>query len=84
METEELLRRIDGKLDIVTADITSLKVELAKIDAQNIPKLAKEIDETQDRLTKIETKVHTWSGVAATLGFIFGGFIVEYAKRWLS
>lgn len=86
-DSYRLLQDISNKLDKINTDITTVKVNLGKIDAYNIPSIKTQADSNTDRLSRLETKVHMFAAFAGFVGILLGTLSTTIFKgigKWLS
>ena len=84
MVEDPRLSRIESKLDSTHALLTDVRIKLGALDAYDIPEVVNKTHENESSIKRIDTQIKTYTGVAGFLGLIFGTFLIEGVKKWLS
>lgn len=80
----DILLEIKENQRVLTRQMNEFLVFTGKLEAYDIPSLQTQVQEQGKRIEQSDTRIKTWGGFMGFVGFIFGGFILELGKRWLS
>jgi hypothetical protein len=56
----------------------------AKLDAYDIPKLRSDVADNKAKVQELNTKIHTWAGIAGALGTVLGALGFKGMEHWLN
>lgn len=75
--TKEILMEIRDELRALRNQSNEIYTKVAVLDSYDVPQLKREVNENQDRLTRLETQLKTWAAGAAFLSFVLSILIQQ-------